>query len=104
MALANGANTVAMFLVDNFYGAVYELFVTDDAGALYTSILTVNHDGTTGADANVTNWTEANVVVTGSVGCTFSCTLTGSAGTQAVNLIATAGAAGKTLRWARRLY
>ncbi len=104
VALASGANTVSSFIVDTYFGAVFEVCVNDDAGASYTSILTVNHDGTTGADANVTNWTESNEVVTGATGVAFTCTLTGSGGTQAVNLIATASGTGRTLRWTRRLY
>jgi len=104
VALASGANTVSSFLVDSYFGAIFEVCVNDDAGASYTSILTVNHDGTTGADANVTNWTESNEVVTGAAGVAFSCTLTSSGVTQAVNLIATATGTGRTLRWTRRLY
>jgi hypothetical protein len=102
-ALVLGDTDFTTFLVDNYYGAVIELDVYDNAGAVYNTTLSINHDGTTGGDATVVNWTEYGGTVTGTILVTFSAVLSGAGAGQIVNVRATATAAGWSIRWRQRL-
>lgn len=102
-ALVLGDTDFTAFLVDNFYGGVIELDVYDNLGAVYNTTLSINHNGTTGADATVVNWTEHGGTVTGTILVTFSAVLSGAGAGQIVNVRATASATGWSIRWRQRL-